>query len=256
VWKALSDPNRRKILDLLREGPRITNDLCNAFEFSRFAVMKHLNVLEEAGLVVVQRKGRQRWNYLNAVPIRRIYERWVSEYEAHWATSLLQLQEFVERKGGRAPMAEGTITAPALKEIHIEQAIVIKARPALVFAALTNEISTWWRAPYFHRQDAQGIVLEPHLGGRLYEEWGDGEGLLLAIVSTIKRPYELRLSGSMGMPGPVSGVIAFQLEEKAEGTLLKLSHHAFGEIDEQAQANYSAGWSELLGMHLRQFVEQ
>lgn len=103
VWRALADPTRRRILDLLRDGPRTTGALAESFRrLSRFAVMKHLAVLESAGLVVVRRRGRERWNHLNAVPIRAIYERWVRPYEAVWATRLLSLQRHIEgRKGDK-----------------------------------------------------------------------------------------------------------------------------------------------------------
>lgn len=97
VWKALADPCRRHLLDLLRHGPRTTGDLCEHFDTSRFAVMKHLRVLEEAGLVVVRRRGRQRWNYLNPVPIQAIYERWITPYAGLWASELLDLKHTVER---------------------------------------------------------------------------------------------------------------------------------------------------------------
>jgi DNA-binding transcriptional ArsR family regulator len=97
VWKALSDPTRRAILDLVRQGPRRTTEIVEAFpHLSRFGVMKHLDVLREAGLINTREEGRQRVNSLNAVPIRQIYERWVSGYKEFWADKLLRLQEDVE----------------------------------------------------------------------------------------------------------------------------------------------------------------
>jgi DNA-binding transcriptional ArsR family regulator len=97
VFKALASPWRRKVLDLLRDGPLTTSDLDAAFpELSRFAVMQHLKVLEEANLVIVRREGRQRFNHLNAVPIRQIYERWVSRFEGHWAGALISLKDMLE----------------------------------------------------------------------------------------------------------------------------------------------------------------
>ena len=102
VWKALSDPTRRAILDLLRQGPRTTTEIVEAFRhMTRFGVMKHIDVLREAGLVNTREEGRQRVNSLNAVPIRQIYERWVSRYEELWADKLLRLQEDVQ--AGRGP---------------------------------------------------------------------------------------------------------------------------------------------------------
>jgi len=97
VWRALGDPTRRSILDRLREGPRTTGELVSAFpEMTRFGVMKHIRVLEEAHLVVHRTEGRTRWNYLNAVPLRLIYERWVSKYENQWANALSNLKEIAE----------------------------------------------------------------------------------------------------------------------------------------------------------------
>jgi DNA-binding transcriptional ArsR family regulator len=94
VWKALSDPTRRAILDLLRNGPRTTTQLVEGFpHLTRFGVMKHIDVLRDAGLISTREEGRQRLNSLNAVPIRRIYERWVSRYEEFWADQLLRLKD-------------------------------------------------------------------------------------------------------------------------------------------------------------------
>lgn len=97
VFKALASPWRRTILDLLRDGPLSTGDLDAALpELSRFGVMQHLSVLEEAGLIVARKEGRTRMNYLNAVPLRQIYERWVSRFEGHWAGALLSLKDSLE----------------------------------------------------------------------------------------------------------------------------------------------------------------
>jgi DNA-binding transcriptional ArsR family regulator len=97
VWKALSDPTRRAILDLLRKGPKTTTELVEAFpHLTRFGVMKHIDVLREAHLVNTREEGRQRINSLNALPIRQIYERWVSRYENFWANTLLGIQDDFE----------------------------------------------------------------------------------------------------------------------------------------------------------------
>ena len=99
VWKALSDPTRRAILDRLRDGPRTTTELVDAFpQLTRFGVMKHLDVLREAGLVQTRESGRQRVNSLNAMPIRQIYERWVGPFQELWTGHLLGLKEAVEKE--------------------------------------------------------------------------------------------------------------------------------------------------------------
>lgn len=99
VWKALANPIRRRMLDLLVDGPMRTGDLGVRFpELSRFAVMQHLRVLEEANLVVPIRKGRERHNYLNPVPIQQVYERWVSRYMQPWTDALTSLKHGLEAR--------------------------------------------------------------------------------------------------------------------------------------------------------------
>ena len=98
IWKALADETRRTILDFLRSGPKPTTAIVEQFpDLSRFAVMKHLDVLRLAALVVTREEGRQRINSLNAVPIRMIYERWVNKYEGIWANALLRVKDASER---------------------------------------------------------------------------------------------------------------------------------------------------------------
>ena len=99
IWKALADPTRREILDMLRDGPRQTTEIVDLIpDLSRFAVMKHLDVLREANLVKTRAEGRLRINSLNAAPLRDVIERWIGRYEAFWANSLLRIKEDAEGK--------------------------------------------------------------------------------------------------------------------------------------------------------------
>ncbi|HZJ14534.1 MAG TPA: helix-turn-helix domain-containing protein [Chthoniobacteraceae bacterium] len=102
VWKALSDPTRRSILDSLRKGPLTTTEIVTLHpDLTRFGVMKHLDVLRDAGLVLDRWVGRSRINSLNVVPIRQIYERWVSGYEDLWASKLTSLKHALEEEPKR-----------------------------------------------------------------------------------------------------------------------------------------------------------
>ncbi len=104
VWKALSDPTRRTILDALRDRPRTTTEIVERVpQLSRFGVMKHLEVLRQAQLVFTREAGRQRVNSLNVVPIRQIYERWVGPFQELWSGELLGIKEKaeIESSGGR-----------------------------------------------------------------------------------------------------------------------------------------------------------
>ena len=97
VWRALSSPIRRHMLDLLHERPRTTGELVAQFpDLSRFAVMQHLRVLEAGRLAVYKRQGRERVNSLNPVPIQQIFDRWVKRYHQPWLEALVGLKGQLE----------------------------------------------------------------------------------------------------------------------------------------------------------------
>ena len=96
VWRALANPNRRRMLDLLRDEPRTTGKLAVALGENRFVVMQHLALLRAARLVTVLADGRRRINFLNPIPIQHIYERWVGKYQGDWASALVGLKHTVE----------------------------------------------------------------------------------------------------------------------------------------------------------------
>jgi DNA-binding transcriptional ArsR family regulator len=97
VFKALADPTRRFLLDLLfqRDGRTLT-ELESELDMTRFGVMKHLRVLEDAGLVIARRSGREKLHFLNPIPIQVIHERWIDKYREHHASALLNLKAQLE----------------------------------------------------------------------------------------------------------------------------------------------------------------
>src|ERR671916_2876077 len=99
VFRALADPTRRSLLDELytQDGQTLTA-LEARLPMTRFGVMKHLGVLEEAGLVVTKKRGREKLHFLNAVPIRLVHDRWVSKYAEPWAATLTGLKRELEEK--------------------------------------------------------------------------------------------------------------------------------------------------------------
>jgi DNA-binding transcriptional ArsR family regulator len=99
VFKALADPTRRELLDeLFREDGQSLSQLEARQQMSRFGVMKHLKVLEEAGLVTTRKRGREKLHFLNPVPIRLIHDRWVGKFAAPWASALSQLKTELEEE--------------------------------------------------------------------------------------------------------------------------------------------------------------
>ncbi|HVQ57745.1 MAG TPA: metalloregulator ArsR/SmtB family transcription factor [Solirubrobacterales bacterium] len=99
VFKALADPTRRELLDeLFRQDGQSLSALEERLPMSRFGVMKHLKVLEQAGLVTTQRRGREKLHFLNPVPIRLVHDRWVGKYAEPWASALSELKREIEEE--------------------------------------------------------------------------------------------------------------------------------------------------------------
>ena len=97
VYKALADYRRRAILDLLKDRPLTTGQICARFKkLDRCTVMQHLGVLEKADLIIIKREGRFRWNYLNVVPIKNIHDRWINPYISQSAELLARFKAAIE----------------------------------------------------------------------------------------------------------------------------------------------------------------
>ena len=244
LWRALADPTRRRILDLLRQRPLITGEIAAQFPISRIAVMRHLEVLGEAGLVTSRKRGRERWHYLNTVPLQKLHRRWADPAAAGFSSALLRLQNTVEAEG--RPMEQIRPT------IDVALDIEIAGTPAAVFATLTKDIGGWWGHPAVSSR-ATSLALDPRLGGLFTERWDNG-GQVIASVTGWAQDEHLALTGSFHT-GVGVGVAVFDLAESAAGTLLQFSFRAIGVMDETAAEDKSRGWAELVGTRLKALVE-
>ena len=122
MFKALSDPTRRSLLDgLFKEDGQTLSALELHLPMTRFGVMKHLRILEEAGLVVTKRRGREKLHFLNPVPIRLVHDRWVSKFAEPWAATLSELKHRLENK--------------TMEKVFV---IYIKTTPERLWDAITN----------------------------------------------------------------------------------------------------------------------
>src|SRR5436190_15275176 len=140
LWRARANPLRRRLLDLLRAGPRTTGDLAERFgDLSRFAVMQHLDVLTAAGVVIVERRGRHRYNHLNPVPLRTWYERWVPPAADTDAAALLTLKRAIE---GADPMDE------QFRTVRISCELRFRTTPEKLFQAITHDTLSWYPHTY------------------------------------------------------------------------------------------------------------
>ena len=251
VWRALSDSTRRDLLDQLRTGPKTTSQLVDAVpSMSRFGVMKHLGVLEEAGLLVATKEGRQRFNHLNAVPLRQLFERWVSKYEDSWAGSLLSLKRLAEQK--EHDMSTKLIDSPT-RVAHVETEISIKAKPETVYKAFVNDMQNW-----FYESEATKEVCptfcEEKLGGRIYSRNQNGKENLLANITMIQPGKKMRIKGDFTMPQAFVANVMIEFNESGGGTTVNISHRMAGEFYEEMPAEFEEGWQDGL-QKLKALVE-
>ena len=256
TWKALSDPTRRDILDILRKDPATTGALCAHFEhLTRYAVMKHLGILEDAGLIFIRRQGKFRWNYLNVAPIQDIHERWVKPFEALWAERGLKIKQLAELNKGEKTMTD----KKSDRDYHqktVELEILIQASPEAVWDALVHKVDGWWRDD-FHAVENSAVILEPRVGGRLYERNDNGEEGLWYTVTGFYPQRKLDLVGHLQPQygGPATTMLQLSLESGDQGTMLVIKDVLYGSLGPKAFNSIKEGWQLLLGEGLKPFVE-
>jgi uncharacterized protein YndB with AHSA1/START domain/DNA-binding transcriptional ArsR family regulator len=235
VFKALADPSRRRLLDLLfeRDGQTLTELAGSLPGMTRFGVMKHLGLLEKAGLVTTRRSGREKLHYLNAVPIRMVHDRWIGKYRKARAAALVDLKLAMEEE-----MAT-TDTRPA--QVYT---VFIRAPREKVWDAITK--------PEFTRKYFFGS--EPHStwkpGDRLrWTEHGSGRDLVDGEVVEYDRPRRLvhtwlvKYDAALTEEGPSR--VTYELEETDGVTKLTAVHDNFP-AGSKVYDNVAGGWMLVL----------
>lgn len=235
VFKALADVSRRKLLDRLfeRDGQTLTELGESLPAMTRFGVMKHLGVLEEAGLVTTRRVGREKLHYLNAVPIRLIHDRWIGKYRKARAAALAELKLDLEEE-----MAISD-TRPA--QIYI---VYIRAPQEKVFDALTKPEFT---RRYFFGSEPKSTWKS---GARLlWTEHGTGRELVDGEVIEYDRPRRLvhswivKYDDALTAEGPSR--VTWELEETAGVTKVTAIHDDFP-MGSKVYDNVAGGWPLVL----------
>lgn len=243
VFKALADENRRRILDIIKSRPGISvGDLTDFFEFSRFAVMKHLKVLSEANLLKIEKNGKFRNIHLNAIPIQMIYDRWISKYSKHWANSLTRLKYDLE---GENKMEE-------IKQIYT---LYIKTNVDKLWDALIqSKITPEWFA-------GMAVTFEPKVGASLTYDITAPEGNKLSLVQgkilefdpKKKLVYTFKLTAEPKAATDRESRVSYELEPIGDSIKLTVIHDDF---DDKTPTYFgtSQGWPMHLS-NLKTFIE-
>ena len=237
IFDALAHPIRRTLLDLLRERDgRTLTDLGGGLAVTRFAVMKHLRVLEDAHLVATRKVGRERLHYLNPAPIQRVSDRWISRYASPFARAMSDISTLAE---GRAP----AMTQPAAAPKHVYE-LFIRAPAEAVWAIITDDEKT---PLYQHFNMASRS--EWRVGGRVEFRMGDRlaiEGEIIEHVPPrrLVMSFGARWSPEVAADAP-SRVTWEVVPIGADACKLTLTHDGFDGETATSRAVVQ-GWPETL----------
>jgi uncharacterized protein YndB with AHSA1/START domain/predicted transcriptional regulator len=242
IFKALSDPSRREILDIVKNRPGITvNEITEHFNFTRFAVMKHLKILEETELIVPQKSGKFKKLYINVMPIQTIYDRWISKYSAIWAQNLSSLKLKLERK-------ETNMNQAYLKHVFVTY---IKSTREKVWQALTSAELT---PHYYYNSDIHSDLKVGSKIEYIVKEESGKERIAVAGEVLEIEPNK-KLCHSFQFPNsddPLTRV-TFTLEEQDNLVKLTVLHDQFEE-ETDTYKSVSEGWPLILS-GLKTFLE-
>jgi DNA-binding transcriptional ArsR family regulator/uncharacterized protein YndB with AHSA1/START domain len=176
VFRALADPTRRQLLDLLRESDGQTlTELESRISMTRFGVMKHLKVLAGASLIATRKVGREKLHYLNAVPIQQISDRWISHYAAPFVRAMTHLKTQLEQ-------TETTMSSNKPKQVY---EVFIRASAEAIWDALTSGAKT---PLYYYGSIVEG---DWRSGGRMAYKTANGSIMLDGDVITAEKPHKL-----------------------------------------------------------------
>jgi len=152
-------------------------------------------------------------------------------------------------------MPEQSVTTATLELMHIELEIPLNVAPARVFKALTEDIDIWWDKEYSTIKRGK-VVLVPEIGKPFYEDWGNGNGALVGIVTYVEKNKVLEIEGHIGMDKPAQGLLRFELIPQGQTTLLKFTHRAIGILRSYAIHVFTQGWKNLFETRLPAYLEQ
>jgi uncharacterized protein YndB with AHSA1/START domain len=225
VFKALADPTRRGLMDaLLVEDGQTLSSLVERFSMTRPAVAKHLRILEEAGLVVAKRRGREKLHFLNVVPIRQIHDRWITKYTEEWVAGMVGLKKELEQ---------------SMEKVF---EIYIRATPQQVWEAITDpEIRARYNFGAFIDSDwSQGSHFEmvaPNAGRPL------GEGEILEVDPPRRLVHSMHALWGLDVETEGTSRVTWDIEPIADSCRVTVTHD---QLREGANEQLYGGWPMIL----------
>ncbi len=224
VFKALANSSRRQILDIIGSAPGITQgDISDHFDMSRFGVRSHVEVLKEARLVTVEADGRERRHYLNVVPIQTLYDRWLTEHSARWASALTKLKYGLE----------------AMPDLKHRYEIYIRTSPEDLWNALTNGDVT----PLYYYGAQLETSLEPGTPF-LYRHHADKSVTMISgeVVECVPMKRLIHTFDFMKGDGP--STVTYEIEPMGDVCKLTLVH--VFEEENKTFSDVQSGWNPIL----------
>ncbi len=226
VFKALADPTRRGLLDeLFEQDGKSLSELEARLPMTRFGVMKHLRVLEEAGLITTRKRGREKLHFLNPVPIRLVHDRWVSKYAEPWAAALTGLKHELEER-----------TMEKVFEIYI------KTTPERLWEAITDD--------EMRRRYNFGVgVRSEWTPGSRYEGFHPGAGIAIAEGENLEVDPPRRLVQSFNalwgeqVKSEGTSRVTWEIEQVEDSCRLTVTHD---QLPEGANDELFGGWPMIL----------
>lgn len=232
----------------MRTGPKSTGQLTKEMDgLTRFAVMQHLGVLEESGLVLSRREGRQRLNYSNPSRILELFNQWITPLASRAAETAQHLQRYAESQREAIPR----MSEQNYRQVKIELETLIQAPANVVYDAITRNYPKWW--PHSFR-DGAVIYHENKVGGTLGEQWADGGGVAYGTVMWLQTNKKVVTTG-VGLFGDYTSTNTETLEEADRGTIYRKKLHLWGDVSAETEDMLRNGARELAEENLRAFCE-
>jgi DNA-binding transcriptional ArsR family regulator len=225
VFKAVADPTRRSLLDeLFRRDGQTLSQLEERIDMTRFGVMKHLKVLEEAGLVVTRRRGREKLHFLNPVPIRLVHDRWVGKYAEPWVAGLAEIKERLE-----APMEK-------VYEIYI------KTTPERLWEAITDpQIRAKYQFGMMPRSDwKEGSLIDMTAGDSDHKL---GAGRVLEAVAPQRLVHTLHALWGEDVAAEGESRVTWEIVQVGDSCQLTVTHD---QMRNGANPQLYGGWPMIL----------